>query len=94
MYVQVCLYFLSVCGVFKCTLYVCANTSVGAHACVRARDMCTHTRTLYRVVLEQNLTVTACECVCVRVCMCVFVCVSVCAHMCVMCKMFINNRTS
>ena len=40
--------------VFKCTLYVRVNTSVGAHACVRVRDMSTHTRTLYRVVLEQN----------------------------------------
>ena len=60
-YIQVytCMYkcvyiFLIVCGVFKCTLYVRVNTSVGAHACVRVRDMSTHTRTLYRVVLEQN----------------------------------------
>ena len=60
-YVQVyiCMYtcvdiFLSVCGVFKCTLYVRVNTSVDAHACMRVRDMSTHTRTLYRVVLEQN----------------------------------------
>ena len=60
-YLQVytCMYkcffiFLSVCGVFKCTLYVRVNTSVGAHACVRVRDMSTHTRTLCRVVLEQN----------------------------------------
>ena len=46
-----CVYiFLSVCGVFKCTLYVRVNTSVGAHACVLVRDMSTHTRTLYRVV--------------------------------------------
>jgi hypothetical protein len=57
--VYICMYkcvyiFLSVCGVFKCTLYVRVNTSVGAHACVRVRDMSTHTRTLCRVVLEQN----------------------------------------
>ena len=58
-HVYICMYkcvymFLSVCGVFKCTLYVCVNTSVGAHACVRVHDMSTHTRTLYRVVLEQK----------------------------------------
>ena len=58
-HVYICMYkcvyiFSSVCGVFKCTLYVRVNTSVGAHACVRVRDMSTHTRTLYRVVLEQN----------------------------------------
>ena len=57
--VYICMYkcvsiFVSVSGVFKCTLYVRVNTSVGAHACVRVRDMSTHTRTLYRVVLEQN----------------------------------------
>ena len=57
--VYICMYkcvyiFLSVCGVFKCTLYVRVNTSVGAHACVRVRDMSAHTRTLCRVVLEQN----------------------------------------
>ena len=50
-----CVYiFLSVCGVFKLTLYVRVNTSVGAHACVRVRDMSKHTRTLYRVILEQK----------------------------------------
>ena len=54
-YVQVCSYFLSVYDVFKCTLYVRVNTSVGAHACMRVRDMSTHTRTLYRVVLEQEI---------------------------------------
>jgi len=56
-HVYMCMYkcvyiFLSVCGVFKCTLYVRVNISVCAHACVRVRDMSTHTRTLYRVVLE------------------------------------------
>ena len=54
MYVQACLFVLSVCVVFKCTLYVHVNTSVGVHTCVRVRDMSTHTRTLYRVVHEQN----------------------------------------
>ena len=50
-----CVYiFLSVYGVFKCTLYVRVNTSVGAHACVRVSDMSTHTRPLYHVVLEQK----------------------------------------
>ena len=53
MYKCVCI-FLSVCGVFKCTLYVNVNTSVGANACVRVRDMSPHTRTLYFVVLEQQ----------------------------------------
>ena len=58
-HVYICMYkcvyiFLSVCGVFKYTLYVCVNASVGAHACVRVRDMSTHTRTLYRVVFEQK----------------------------------------
>ena len=58
MYIYVCtsvfISFLSVCSVFKCTLYVRVNTSEGAHACVRVRDVSTHTRTLYRVVFEQN----------------------------------------
>ena len=53
MYKCVCI-FLSVCGVFKCTLYVSVNTSVGAHACVHVHDLSTHTRTLYCVVLEQK----------------------------------------
>ena len=48
-----CVYiFLSVCGFFKCTVYVRVNTSVGAS--VRVRDMSTHTRTLYCVVFEQK----------------------------------------
>jgi len=58
MYMYVCtsvyIYFLSVCGVFKHTLYVCVNASVGAHACDRVLDMSTHTRTLCRVVFEQK----------------------------------------
>jgi len=58
-HVYICMYkcfcfFLSVCCVFKCKLYVHVNTSVGAQTCVRVCDMCTHTRTLYRVVFEQK----------------------------------------
>ena len=35
-----CVYiFLSVCGVFKCTLYVRVNISVSAHACVRVHAL-------------------------------------------------------
>ena len=50
-----CVYiFLSACGVFKCTLCMRVNTSVGVHACVHMRDMSTNTRTLYCVVLEQK----------------------------------------
>ena len=71
MYKCVCI-FLSVCGVFKCTLYVSVNTSVGAHACVRVRDMSTHTRTLSVSFLSKMPDGNG-LCVCVFGCVCLYV---------------------
>ena len=67
-----CVYiFLSVCGVFKCTLYERVNKSVGSHACVRVRDMSTHTRTLSVSCLSKNSDGNGlCVCVCVCICVC------------------------
>ena len=58
------------------------NASVGAHVCVRVRDMSIspHTLARYTVSFLNKKPDGNGLCACVCVCMCVFLCVSVCVR--------------
>ena len=84
-----CVYiFLSVCGVFKCTLYVHVNVHLWVRTLACVCVTCPHTLARYTVsFLSKNpcgngFCVCVCVCVYVRVCMCECVRACVCVYEC------------